>query len=66
LVRYQSMAVLLILAMALVACGPVGPSLPTPPPIPVAATPAPLSLAPGEYVLDEAHKSPEKDQPCPT
>ncbi len=54
------------LAVALVACGPVVPSLATPPPIPVAATPVTPTLAPGAYVLDEAHKSPEKDQPCPT
>lgn len=56
----------MILAAALVACGPVVPSLATPPLIPVAATPVTPTLAPGEYVLDEAHQSPEKDQPCPT
>lgn len=56
----------MILMLALVACGPITTAPPSPPPIPVAATPVTPTLVPGEYVLDEAHKSPEKDQPCPT
>jgi hypothetical protein len=71
--RFQSIGVLVfasvVAALAVMAaCGPTAPQA-MPPPIPVASTPnltpTPV-LAAGEYVLDEAHKTPEKDQPCPT
>jgi hypothetical protein len=63
--RSQGIAGFLVMAAVLVACGPTPPAA-TPPPIPVASTPVTPALAPGEYILDEAHRAAEGDEPCPT
>lgn len=47
----RNAGMLLIVTAALIGCGPAVPPTPT--------------LMPGAYVLDAAHQTAEKDQPCP-